>query len=190
MSQHLKPGDHIFIQRYSPILYTHHGIVIDVINKYKDQYNKRLHRTTKLITQIVMVAHPVKFNSHAKFMVTSLGEFIGDLKYCVSVDITDNSYPEVLNMIERNPYQLIQKKEYSQSLHPKFIIRNALNFVREGKEYCLLTNNCEMFAEYCVTGIMSTISKQVVENVKKYTFGSEIISNINTFIVDQLTSLF
>lgn len=190
MAHSLKASDHIFIQRYSPILYTHHGIVIDIVNKYKDYYDRRLHKTTKLISRVVMVAHPVKFNNHAKFMVTSLEKFIGDLKYSVPSDILDDSYSDVLNTIKQNPYQLIQKKEYSQSLHPDIVVRNAMNFVREGKEYCLFTNNCETFAEYCVTGITSTISRQVVETVKKYTSGSEIISNINIFIIDQLASLF
>ena len=94
------------------------------------------------------------------------------------------------SMLDINPYHLINIKKYDSRLSISEIVRNAIDFVKTDKSYCLLTNNCEMFAEYCSTGIMPIVSKQVIDTVKKYVTGSDIISNINTFIVDGLFSLF
>ncbi len=168
----LKVGDHIYIHRYSPIYYTHHGIVVSIRN------NKS-----------ILVAHPVKFKEYVKFMITDLKEFIGDLSYCVPVDVTDYSYHDTIKSVLSNPLGLVQVKEYERRLHPIQIARNAINFVRSNQKYCILTNNCEMFAEYCVTGIMQPVSRQFINNVKKYITGNNIVSNINIFIVDQILNL-
>jgi hypothetical protein len=194
MVNELYVGDHIYVQRYSPVTYTHHGIVIDVQDKITYEYDRRLKKQIKFRTEVVWVAHPVKFNSYVKYMVTPLEEFIGDLKYCTPTDILDianfDAIYELKSMVDVNPYHLINIKKYDERLSIPKIVQNALDFVKSDKSYCLLTNNCEMFAEYCSTGTMPIVSKQVVDNVKKYVTGSDIISNINTFIVDGLFSLF
>lgn len=194
MVNELCVGDHIYVQRYSPVTYTHHGIVIDVQDKITYEYDRRLRKQIKFRTKVIWVAHPVKFDSYAKYMITPLEHFIGDLKYCTPIDIFDvanfSAIDELKSMLDVNPYHLINIKKYNSRLTPHEIVRNALEFVQTNKSYCLLTNNCEMFAEYCSTGIMPVVSSQVVDNIKKYVTGSDIISNINTFLVDGLFSLF
>jgi hypothetical protein len=169
----LKPGDHIYIYRYSPILYTHHGIVIES--------NKKS----------ILVAHPIKSGSYATFMITDLNVFIGDLRYCTPFDIYDitnfNAFQELKTVIAQNPLHLIYIKKHKNMLPRNMIVENALNFVRSKKEYCLFTNNCEMFAEYCCTGESQIVSRQVIDNIKKYATGNSIIHNINTFVIDSLS---
>ncbi len=194
MVNELYVGDHIYIQRYSPIIYTHHGIVIDVQDKITYEYDRRLKKRIKFRTKVIWVAHPVKFDGYAKYMITPLEQFIGDLKYCTPSNILDitnfDTLDRLKSMLDINPYHLINIKKYDSRLSISEIVRNAIDFVKTDKSYCILTNNCEMFAEYCSTGIMPIVSKQVIDNVKKYVTGSDIISNINTFIVDGLFSLF
>lgn len=171
----LKPGDHIYIYRYSPIIYTHHGIVMSV-----DRSG-------------IQVAHPIKQNNTAIYCITDLKQFIGDPMYCAPFDVYNSDNLDALKLlihtIAYKPLEIINVKKYSKRLQPKQIIKNALNFINEKKEYCLLTNNCEMFAEYCSTGVRPIVSHQLINNINRYATGNDIVHNMNIFIIDSLSDM-
>mgnify|MGYP003704427965 CR=1 FL=1 len=64
-----------------------------------------------------------------------------------------------------------------------------MSYVDQNQMYCLISNNCEMFADYCCTGIMPSVSRQVLNNVQKIMNGNELLSNINTLVVDYMIDL-
>jgi hypothetical protein len=135
-----------------------------------------------------MIAHPVKTNGCAKYMITPLGDFLGDISYCVPLNITDPNYWTRIDELKTKPLSFISVRNYKQKLPVRHIVNNAINFVNDHREYCLLTNNCEMFAEYCVTGKMPAVSNQVIDVIKKYDSIDRIL-NINKIISDGLFSL-
>jgi hypothetical protein len=172
--QRLDIGDHIYIQKHSPILYTHHGIVVGGYSP-----------------NTIRIAHPVKSeNGEAKFAVTDLNGFIGNLGYCIGIDVTDPNFYDTISMIKQtlrtNPYVLLQKKTYRQALPSYQIVRNAMAYVHSNASYCLISNNCEMFADYCSTGVKPNASRQVLNIMQKILNGNEITHNINMALFDFL----
>lgn len=157
-------GDHIYVQRYNPIKYTHHGVVVG-------------HNA---------IAHPVIINGAIHFTITNVALFIGDLYNCIDCDITDINFMTKLSALKqqmkKNPHNLIKIKKHKDALQPRQIVANALNFIKSGQQYCLLSKNCEMFAEYCVTGVMPIICDQVINNISQIISGKFKIQNINTTI--------
>lgn len=162
----IKPGNHIFIQRYNPIKYTHHGIVI----------------TNNT------VAHPVMRNGTTQFIITDISGFIGNPANCIDCDIFDKQYPTILNKLKiklaKNPLCLIKVKSYEKTITANQVISNALNFIQNKPKYCVFSQNCEMFAEYCSTGQMPVVCDQVIDNLIDLVGGKLEIKNVATTVLD------
>lgn len=171
----LNKGDHIYIQRYSPIVYTHHGIVVD----------DNIHS--------IKVAHPTMKGNTFKFAITNLMGFIGSLECCVNTNIFNIGYDydviRIRNLVKQNPYSLLHIKTYNTVLPKNTIVKNAINFINQNHRYCLLTNNCEMFADYCCTGIVSSTNKQLIYKINELIYGNKIINNIGNCIVEYISTL-
>jgi hypothetical protein len=172
--RHPRSGDHIYIQRYNPINYTHHGIVVS------DYPN-------------IKIAHPcLNSQKQAVFRITGLTEFIGDLSNCIDCDILDKKFSTKFNALKnklsKNPYCIIKIKQYTSSHSRQKIVARAHQFIKNVPDYCLLTQNCEMFAEYCSTGVMPVVCNQVIDTTLQLLDGKNLIKNINNTVVDYLST--
>lgn len=170
----LKLGDHIYIQRYNPINYTHHGIVVQV-------------------NPFIKIAHPcLNSKKQIKYLITDLKSFVGDLHNCIDYDVTDSRFlleiTKLKNKLITNPLCLVKINKYKKRLPVSQILELVYKVINNNTKYCIFTSNCEMFAQYCSTGVMPIVCDQLINNVTKIISGDLSIKNINTTIIDYVST--